>query len=447
MIKAENNAKSAAKVADVKKNNVIDESLIEKIAKYYLCIGGKWYKKSFDPLTNQEELFPIVPSVIIDSEGHAYPKEIAERVRKTAAQYLAKANLPSHVDYKECIINTLGDRFYNEYHPIGHVPQEGTWKHIDELLHHIFGGQYQMGLDYLQLLYLNPLHSLPILLLVSRKTGTGKSTFCKFLNAVFGANALPLTSAILESRFNAFWTGKLLVYVEENDSDSPEMRKQSAKTKLVVTSDTLPSEGKGKDPRLTNNFTKVILCSNDEDKPVVIEPEDTRYWVLKVPALEKEQEGKDILSACKQEIPAFLYFLQNRKMHTERKNRLWFSPEEIQTDAWRHIVARSRDTFEQNLIELLLDILEIYGLDEIKYSKTELWNVVKNATQFSEGVRRSGNDMKIKHILNRWGLKASKNNVRHDVYELDYMGEAKLPINRSSNAFTITRELLEQFAS
>ena len=226
------------------KNNIIDENQIEEIAKFYLCIGGKWFKKSFDPLTNQEELYPIIPSVIIDNEGHPYPKEIAERVRKIAPQYLAKTNSPSHIDYKECIINGIGDRFYNEYRPIGHIPEEGTWAHIEELLRHIFGEQYEMGLDYIQLLYMKPLQQLPILLLVSQETGTGKSTFCKFLKEVFGSNALPLTTDILENRFNSYWTGKLLVYVEEQESDSKEVRKQSAKLKNTVTAETLPSEGR-----------------------------------------------------------------------------------------------------------------------------------------------------------------------------------------------------------
>ena len=99
-----------------------------------------------------------------------------------------------------------------------------------------------MGLDYLQILYERPLHPLPVLLLVSDETGTGKSTFCKFLNAVFCENALPLTPEIVESRFNSYWVGKLLGYIEEQTDDSNDRKKQNAKVKNIVTAETLPSE-------------------------------------------------------------------------------------------------------------------------------------------------------------------------------------------------------------
>ena len=59
---------------------------------------------------------------------------------------------------------------------------------IAALVRHIFGDQYELGLDYLQLLYTKPLQKLPILLLVSEERNTGKSTFLNFLKALFEAN-------------------------------------------------------------------------------------------------------------------------------------------------------------------------------------------------------------------------------------------------------------------
>ena len=46
---------------------------------------------------------------------------------------------------------------------------------------HIFGDQYELGLDYLQILYTMPQQKLPILLLVSEERNTGKSTILNFL--------------------------------------------------------------------------------------------------------------------------------------------------------------------------------------------------------------------------------------------------------------------------
>ena len=166
-------AKSAAEIADGEKrnkNNVIGEDQIETKANKILRIGGRWFKKATDPVTHQEALFDITPKMVIDDEG----KEIGNLILKVAPKYLAKTNIPSHIDYQESIDNGDGEFFYNIYKPLSHSPAEGEWQHIEKLLRHIFQEQFEMGLDYLKILYEKPLHSLPVLLLVSDETGTGK---------------------------------------------------------------------------------------------------------------------------------------------------------------------------------------------------------------------------------------------------------------------------------
>ena len=71
--------------------------------------------------------------------------------------------VPNHTNYQP----TIGT-FLNEYQSIEVTPQKGEFPTITAFLQHIFAEQYEMGLDYLQLLYTQPLQRLPILLLVSR---------------------------------------------------------------------------------------------------------------------------------------------------------------------------------------------------------------------------------------------------------------------------------------
>ena len=398
-----------------KKESEVDASEIADIASKLLRIGGKWYKKAKDPLTKQETLFDINSSTIVNDYG----KEIGNMILKVAPKYLAKTNIPSHINYQECIDNGDGELFYNIYRPLSHIPTEGEWKHIEMLLRHIFREQYEMVLDYLKVLYEQPLHPLPILLLVSDETGTGKSTFCKFLNAMFCENALPLTPEIVESRFNSYWVGKLLGYIEEQADDSNDRKKQNAKVKNIVTAETLPAESKGKDPKLAFNFLKIVICSNDEYTPVKIDLNDTRYWVRKVPALSKEEEGTDILDECKKEIPFFLNYLQDRQMRYERKNRLWFAPEEIHTDAWRKIVRHSEPSLEQELREILLDIMREQQLEVLEYDLTTLMALcdkLKLPTRLKCSITRSD----ISQILQRWGIgEASKRAARITYYLRD----------------------------
>ena len=90
-------------------------------------------------------------------------------------KYDGFCTMPSHTDYHQNVNN-----FYNLYEPITHIPVAGDFQHICSLVEHIFGEQYELGMDYLQLLYLKPTQKLPILLLVSEELNTGKSTFLNF---------------------------------------------------------------------------------------------------------------------------------------------------------------------------------------------------------------------------------------------------------------------------
>lgn len=422
-----------------KKESVVDESEIEAIASKLLRIGGRWYKKAKDPQTGQTTLYDINSSSIVSDYG----KEIGNMVLKVAPKYLAKTNIPSHTDYQESIDNGDGELFYNIYRPLSHTPTEGEWPHIEKLLRHIFQEQYEMGLDYLEILYEKPLHPLPVVLLVSEETGTGKSTFCKFLNAIFCENALPLTPEIVESRFNSYWIGKLLGYIEEQADDSNDRKKQNAKVKNIVTAETLPSESKGKDPKLAFNFLKIVICSNDEYTPVKIDPNDTRYWVRKVPALSRKEEGTDILDACKKEIPFFLHFLQDRQMRYERKNRLWFAPEEIHTDAWRTIVRHSQSSLEQELREILLDIMREKQVEMLKYDFTtlvELCDRLKLSVRLKCSITR--ND--IREILHGWGMEASKKAARFTYYLRDSVSGASYSRPRIGKVIKISKKKLSE---
>jgi len=128
----------------------------------------------------------------------------------TVPKYDGFCTVPNHVNYQPVV-----DKFLNLYEPIGHQPKEGEFLHIESLIRHIFGEQYELGMDYLQLLYLQPVQKLPILLMVSEERNTGKSTFLNFLKAVFQNNVTFNTNEDFRSQFNADWAGKLLIVVDE----------------------------------------------------------------------------------------------------------------------------------------------------------------------------------------------------------------------------------------
>lgn len=217
----------------------------------------------------------------------------------------------SFVDLKE-----LGS-FLNFYEPTGHQPRQGEFPHIEALARHIFGEQYELGMDYLQLLYLHPIEKLPFLLLVSEELNTGKSTFLNFLKALFGGNVTFNTYEDFRSQFNSDWVGKLLILVDEVLLDR---REESERLKNLSTTLSYKVEAKGKDRDEISFFAKFVLYSNNECLPVIIDAGETRYWVRKVGRIEKDDP--DFLQRVKEEIPAFLFFLQHRTLSARKESRM-----------------------------------------------------------------------------------------------------------------------------
>ncbi len=214
------------------------------------------------------------------------------------------------------------DKFLNLYEPIGHLSKEGEFLHIKSRIRHIFGEQYELGMDYLQLLYLQPVQKLPILLMVSEERNTGKSMFLNFLKAVFQNNVTFNTNEDFRSQFNSDWAGKLLIVVDEVLLNR---REDSERLKNLSTTLSYKVEAKGKDRDEISFFAKFVLCSNNESLPVIIDMGETRYWVRKINRL--ESDDTDFLQKLKTEIPAFLYFLQHRTLSTQKESRMWFAPQ------------------------------------------------------------------------------------------------------------------------
>lgn len=171
----------------------------------YIRVGTSLYKLAHQPLANGTTVLRRIPWSF-GTIRQDYGKSHTPPIKK----YDGFCTVPSHTDYHKEI-----DGFYNLYEPITHVPVEGEFPDIIKLMRHIFGEQFELGLDYMQLLYRQPTQKLPILLLVSEERNTGKTTFLNFLKAVFQDNTTFNTNEDFRSQFNADWAGKLLIVVDE----------------------------------------------------------------------------------------------------------------------------------------------------------------------------------------------------------------------------------------
>ena len=266
----------------------------------YIRVGTTLYKQVQQPQQNGEmkEMRKVWGYETLRQD---HSKDFISQIEK----YDGFCCVPSHTDYQRTVGN-----FLNDYEPIDVEPSQGEFPKIEEFLHHIFGEYYEMGLDYIQLLYRQPLQRLPILLLVSQERNTGKTTFLNLLKAIFGRNMTFNTNEDFRSQFNSDWATKLIVAVDEVLLDRKE---DSESIKNLSTARNYKAEAKGKDKNEVEFFAKFMLCSNNEQNPIHIEQGETRYWVHKIPKL--TEENPNLLSEMKR-IPNILTIFEINSLYS-----------------------------------------------------------------------------------------------------------------------------------
>ena len=365
----------------------------------YIRVGTTYYKIIERPQIFGGKITSLVKwsrETIIQDHGKKYIYDIPK--------YDGFCCIPNHLKYQKTIEN-----FYNIYNEIPYQPSISAVP-TDEIpfsisfMHHIFGNQVDLGLDYLKILLENPTQILPVLCLVSKERATGKTTFLKWLKEIFGRNMTYIKGDSFNSQFNSDWASMLIIAIDEVFFDRKEM---TERLKYLSTTNKDKLENKGKDREEIDFFGKFILCSNNEDNFIQIDENEIRFWVLKINPI--KSENTEFLQNLITEIPLFLSFLIHRKFHSEKKSRMWFAPEEIKTKA---------NKLECKMIELLYEFFESTEETEIKAVPQDILNMLN---RIFRQLYYSRND--VRNVLKeKWNLEPQKNGLTYTRYDIDYSG-------------------------
>jgi hypothetical protein len=334
-----------------------DHLQLEKLpeAFEFLRIGDDYFRKLYKPSATGEAEFTLVKfkkGTLLDDYKKKAPNFI-----DMISKYHGFCNIASHMDYKEAV-----NGWYNIYQPMPYQPAPGSCDTSLEFVKHIFGEQYELGLDYLQLLYQRPAECLPVLCLVSREQSTGKSTFAKWLRAIFGKNATKCNNSDLASEFNESYASKLLICIDETFI---EKRMIKERIKDLSTSPSIMMNTKYIARQEVPFIGKFVLCSNYEDTFMALDPEDIRFWVRKIKS--PKTDNIYLFTELKTEIPAFLHYLANRKMrYPQSLSRMWFPKEVLETEAFRKVVQASRSKLEQEIQRYVSDMLTTFNLEKLE---------------------------------------------------------------------------------
>ncbi|HFK5505995.1 primase-helicase family protein [Elizabethkingia anophelis] len=399
----------------------------------YLRVGTTYYKTIEKPLISGDKISILVRwnrETIITDHGKGYVSQLPK--------FDGFCCIPNHLNYQKII-----DGFYNIYNEIPFLPAEENNEStipIEKIpfslgfMKHIFGEQLELGLDYIKILLEYPTQMLPILCLVSKERATGKSTFIKWLKAVFGLNMTYIKGDSFSSQFNSDWAAMLLVAIDEAFFEKKEI---TERLKYLSTTNKDKLEAKGKDREEIDFFAKFVLCSNNEDNFIQIDENEIRFWIIKVkPIL---YENTEFLQNLIQEIPYLLRYLIQRPFYSHKKTRMWFSAEEIRTKALQKLVWKNNNKLESKIIELLYELFESTEDKEVNIVPQDILNMINRMFKNSYWTI---NDVR-KFLKETWKLEPQKNSLSYIKYDIDY-GGSFYQQNKTGRYFTIERTFIFQ---
>ena len=344
---------------DDNSNNLIE--LIPEWAKNIKWIGDNFYKLVDEPSAHSSTEKKLIPRSKQSLSDELQNKSFFKKLD----HYEGFCNVPDHINYKPVIEN-----FYNRYFPFMYKPSPGKYETTIDFFKHIFGKreiefkgekifEYELGLDYFQLLYQKPTQILPVLILFSEENNTGKSTWGKYLRYVFGHNTIQVGNNDFKSEFNEHFADKLLAICEETLLDR---KKDIEGIKALSTSNRITVNPKGAKRYEIDFFCKFQFYSNNK-RMIFVTKHDERFWILKIPV--PQSDNPRILEILKNETPAFLHFIQTRKMKTKQESRMWFHPSLIRTNTFYETVKVNEPSQARQLRILIKQDFLDFGQEKI----------------------------------------------------------------------------------
>lgn len=393
---------------------------VPSVAKNYVRVGCEYFKRIKVPNKFQdleEKLVGWKRPTIVEDHG----KHFCDHIMKLEAF----CNVPNHQHYEEIIkscLNTYG-RFEHEADEHADKP-EATLR----FLAHIFGkgavkvphpkkkddagnatimevAELDLGLDYLQLLYQRPTQMLPILCLVSKERGTGKTTFFKYIKQLLTSNCCFVGGKDFESDFNAHYASKKVIILDEALIDKQLVVE---KMKALSTGDKIMVNDKGRAQYEQDFFGCFIMGSNNVRSFIRTDDDETRFWVRLIPRIEDADLDTELEQKLYKEIPAMLHLLNTRQMATEKLYRSWFHPALLNTVALQEVRAHSQPMVRKTINRYMRDMLMGSQQDSIMMTAEDINREVFKGRSDSTYITEVLTEMGVKRYTNETGQEVPK---------------------------------------
>ncbi len=316
-------------------------------AKDYIRVGNDWFE-----IYHQRDQFGILNEKFDSRLQGIISLDHGSPILKAIPKFKSFVVVPDNMNHQDVI----DEHFFNLYRPLPHAVKRGSWEKTKSFLQHVFQEHFDLGMDYLQLLYMKPKQRLPSLVLVSEEQQTGKTTFVEWLDRLFSRNAQVVDASLFDNKFTVDFAPKNIIICDEAIVRNPVTFE---KLKRLATQSTIIVDEKYCKTFEVDFFGKLVISGNRESDIVRMAMNETRYWVHKLPLPIKSEVG--LAKKLVAEMPAFLYHLQHRKMIVkEEESRLYFNPERTQTAQGDIIKRNSQPTLAKEIIEHATDMFHKY---------------------------------------------------------------------------------------
>jgi len=323
-----------------------------KVADRYLKVITIEDRDGFERL----ELNGFDKREIIEENGKEFIKHIPK--------FKALVNRPSYDNYEPIIKGC-----YNMFHPVAVTPKESDLTWTMRLLQHVFGDHLPQGLDYMKILCAHPDKRTKILCIISAERETGKTTFINWMKMLFGHNSVLIDGADLSRDFNMHYSTKNVIIIDEA---FVEKSKVVEKLKTLHSAKYMILNGKYIPQTQVDFYGKFVFASNNEDKFMRIQSEETRFWVRKVkkPKFHNTNIEKDLIK----EIPAFFYFMENYSLRHEWLTRDYFGDGETDTDELYNTKYHSKNWLYKDIKSIMEEWFLEHENEEVWVSQKDLLN-------------------------------------------------------------------------
>ena len=151
-----------------------------------------------------------------------------------------------------------------------------------------------------------------------------------------------------------------------------------------------------------------------------------------------ESDDTNFLQKLKEQIPAFLYYLQHRTLSTNKEGRRWFHPTLIRTEALDRIIQCNRNHTELDMVELIRDIMETQHVDKLSFIPQDLIPLLTmNGVKVEQWQIR-------KVVKDVWRLTPAHNALTYLAYQCDYTKPGRVSsISRVGRFYTVTKEFID----